>query len=81
MYHVYVIKSRKDGKTYTGYTSNLAKRLKEHNLGLVAATRNRRPFKLLYCEASNILEDAIKREKSLKTGFGRAYLKRRLSDL
>lgn len=81
MYFVYVIKSEKDGKIYTGHTNNLAVRLKTHNAGLVLATRNRRPFKLLYYEGSNILEDAIKREKSLKTGFGRAYLKRRLSDL
>lgn len=81
MYYVYVIKSGKDDKIYTGHANNLIERLKEHNTGLVKATKNRRPFKLLYYEASNILEDAVKREKSLKTGFGRAYLKRRLSDM
>lgn len=81
MYYVYVIKSEKDQKIYVGHTNNLDRRFEEHNLGLVESTKLRRPFKLIYFEASNILEDAIKREKSLKTGFGRAYLKNRLSDL
>jgi len=81
MYYVYVIRSDKDGKLYIGHTNNLKRRLEEHNQGLVQSTKSRRPFKLLYYEASWILNDAIAREKSLKTGFGRAYLKRRLSDL
>ena len=81
MHYVYVIKSLKDGKIYVGHTSNLIKRFKEHNQGLVKSTRNRKPFKPLYYEACNFLEDAVKREKVLKTGFGRAYLNRRLSDI
>ncbi len=81
MHYVYVIKSLRDGKLYVGHTNNLAKRFKEHNQGLVTATKNRRPFQLLYYEASNLKKDAIKREKSLKTSFGKAYLKRRLNDL
>ena len=81
MYYTYVLKSLRDHKLYVGHTNNLIKRFKEHNQGLVEATRNRKPFRLLYYEGCNILDDAIKREKSLKTGFGRAYLKRRLSDL
>lgn len=39
------------------------------------------PLRLVYYEDCNVLEDAIKREKHFKTGFGRAYLKRRLSDI
>ena len=78
MYYVYVIKSLKDGKVYA---NNLRKRVKQHNDGLVEATKGRRPLKLIYYEASNILEDAVRKEKGLKTGFGRAYLKRRLSDI
>jgi putative endonuclease len=81
MYYVYVLKSLRDQKLYIGQTNNLIKRIKQHNQGLVKATKKRTPFKLLYYEVSNILEDAIQREKSLKTGFGRAYLKRRLDDL
>lgn len=81
MFYVYVIKSLKDNKFYVGHTNNLVKRFKEHNSGLVISTKNRRPFKLLYYEACNILSDAVAREKSLKTGFGRSYLKKRLNDL
>lgn len=80
MYYVYVIESLRDKKLYIGHTNDLIRRIREHNRGLVSATQRRRPFKLLYYEASNILKDAVKREKSLKTGFGRAYLKRRLTD-
>jgi len=43
--------------------------------------KNRSPFKLLYYEAYNLLEDALSRKEDFKTGFGRAYLKRRLSDI
>ncbi|OGZ67552.1 MAG: excinuclease ABC subunit C [Candidatus Staskawiczbacteria bacterium RIFCSPHIGHO2_02_FULL_34_10] len=81
MHYVYVIQSLKDKKLYIGHTSDLVKRFKEHNAGLTESTRNRKPFKLVYYEACNILNDAVKREKSFKTGFGRAYLKRRLSDI
>lgn len=80
MFYVYVIKSLKDNKLYVGYTNNLKNRFNEHNKGLVNSTKARKPFKLLYYEACNILEDAVKREKALKTGYGRAYLKRRISE-
>ncbi len=82
MYYTYVLKSLKDDKLlYVGHTNNLVKRFREHNKGFVKVTAKRKPFKLLYYEACNILQDAVNREKSLKTGFGRAYLKRRLSDI
>ena len=81
MFYTYVIKSKKDGRLYVGHTNDLVARIKEHNNGFVKSTKSRKPFKLIYYEACNILEDAIKREKSLKTGFGRRYLKQRLSDL
>ena len=81
MYYVYVLKSYKDTKAYIGHTNDLRRRFLEHQNHLVGSTKSRGPFKLLYYEASHIEKDAIKREKALKTGFGRAYLKRRLSDL
>ena len=81
MYYNYVIKSKKDGKLYIGFTNNLKERIENHNNGLVKSTKDRRPFKLIYYEACLNKNDAIRREKSLKTGFGRAYLKRRISDL
>ncbi|GBE16524.1 GIY-YIG nuclease superfamily protein [bacterium BMS3Abin15] len=81
MYYVYVLKSLKDKQIYVGHCNNLKGRIRDHNLGLVKSTKPRRPLKLIYYEACNLLEDAAKREKALKSGFGRAYLKRRLSDL
>lgn len=81
MYYVYVIQSLEDKKLYIGHTDNLIRRFKEHNTGQVESTKNRVPFKLLYYEACNVIEDALDREKDFKTGFGRAYLKRRLRDI
>lgn len=77
-YYTYVLRSKKDGKLYIGWSIDLKSRLKEHNLGQVKATKSRRPFELVYYEACLDKKNAIKREKQLKTGFGRAYLKRRL---
>ena len=81
MFFTYVLKSLKDGKLYIGFTENLEARIKLHDDGLVKATCSRRPLKLIYYEACEEKADALNREKQLKTGFGRAYLKRRVSIL
>ena len=78
MFYTYVLKSLKDDKLYIGFSNNLQKRLLEHNKGLVEATKSRCPLKLVYYEACLGKEKAVEREKTLKTGFGREYLKRRL---
>jgi putative endonuclease len=72
MYHVYLLKSQKNGVFYIGYTKNIRQRLKEHNLGLVQYTRKYLPWNLVYYETFISLEDAKIRERSLKS-FGRAY--------
>ncbi len=77
-YYTYVLISKKDQKQYTGWTDNLKLRVLKHNRGLVESTCERRPLKLVYYEACLSKEKAIEREKQLKTGFGRAYLKRRI---
>ena len=77
-YYTYVLKSSIDNNLYIGYTEDLRKRIKKHTNGLVDSTKDRRPFILIYYEACLSLEKAIEREKQLKTGFGRAYLKRRI---
>lgn len=78
MFYTYVLKSKKDGKLYIGFSSDLENRLSEHNKGLVEITKNRRPLEIVYYEACLNENKAVEREKILKTGFGRAYLKRRL---
>jgi len=79
-YYTYVLSSLKTNQLYIGWTTNFTNPSKNHNQGLVKATKSGIPWKLIYYEACLNKQDAIKREKQLKTGFGRAYLKRRLSD-
>ena len=79
-YYVYVLKSLKDGFLYTGYTGDLKQRISKHNAGQVISTKNRIPFELIYFEACRNKNDALKREKYLKTTYGKRYLKNRLSN-
>ncbi|MFQ5714856.1 MAG: GIY-YIG nuclease family protein [Candidatus Scalinduaceae bacterium] len=78
MYYTYVIQSKKDKKFYTGSTKDLRKRFNEHNSGKVSSTKNRGPFMLIYYEACLNEQDARYREKYLKSGLGKRYLKNRL---
>ncbi len=78
VYYIYVLHSVKDKKLYTGYTVNLRKRLKEHNDKRNFSTKYRGPFKLIYYEACLHVTDAKSREKYLKSGMGKRYLKNRL---
>lgn len=77
-YYVYVLLSEADQKFYTGYTNNIQRRLKEHNDGLVQSTKERRPLKLIYWEGCLNRQDATRREKYLKSGNVKIYLKNRL---
>ena len=77
MYLVYILKSLKDHKRYIGFTSDLERRILEHNSGLVKSTRNRKPFELIYTEEFEIKEQAMDREKFFKSGKGREFLKSR----
>lgn len=79
MYYVYVLRSKKDQRLYTGVTGDLKKRFLQHQRGEVKATQHLRPLELLYDEACRKKLDATAREYALKTDYGRAYLKRRLS--
>ena len=80
MYFVYVLKSLKDSKFYTGFTRDLNKRLLEHNEGTTRSTKFRRPLELIYYEACRNRRDALHREKYLKTTYGKRYLKNRLAN-
>ena len=80
MYYVYILKSIKDRKLYSGYTADLKTRLSEHNKGRVEATKHRIPFELIYYEAYLHQQDATTREKFFKTQWGRNYLKKVLKN-
>ena len=81
MYYVYALRSLKDGEFYIGFTKDIDKRLAAHNNRQVQATRNRIPFEIVYYEASRNINDAINREKYLKTTYGKRYLTNRLKEL
>ncbi len=66
MFYVYLIQSVEDKGIYIGYTSDLKKRLKEHNQGKTKSIKHRIPFILIYYEAYLNKTDARKREIELK---------------
>ncbi|MDH4330705.1 MAG: GIY-YIG nuclease family protein [Candidatus Moranbacteria bacterium] len=80
-YHVYLLLSQKDNRTYLGSTDNLERRLIEHNNGKTQSTRNRRPLKLIYSEEIDTLLGARQREKYLKSRKGRKELKKIFENL
>jgi putative endonuclease len=78
VFYTYVLLSKKDKKFYTGITENLKLRFEQHNKGVVESTRDRMPFDLIYFEACLNRDDAIRREKYLKSFHGKMYLRNRL---
>jgi putative endonuclease len=66
-YHVYMLKSlEKKTVTYVGYTSDIKKRIKLHNLGKGAKFTRGRKWKLIYKEKFNSKKEAISREYYIK---------------
>lgn len=64
--YVYILKC-KDNSFYTGWTTDLSKRIQRHNLGLGAKyTRSRRPVELIYFETFENKSEALKREYQIK---------------
>ena len=77
-YYVYVLRSLKDAYFYTGYSSNLTNRIEAHHAGKVTSTKLRRPLELVYWEGCLNQQDATRREKYLKTAWGKRYIKIRI---
>jgi putative endonuclease len=80
MFYVYVLRSLADAGLYIGCTGDLGERIRSHQSGRVESTRNRLPIELIYYEACLNRGDAFRREKYLKTTYGRRYLKSRLKE-
>jgi putative endonuclease len=74
MYHVYSLKC-KDGY-YVGCTDNIQNRLERHQKGYVTATIKRLPVELDFYLAFNNKQKAFEFEKYLKSGSGRAFVKK-----
>jgi len=75
MFYVYILKSETTKKSYIGYSTDLKKRLYEHNMKVTKSTKSGIPWKLIYYEAFENKVDALREEKFLKTGKGRERIK------
>ena len=80
MYYIYILKL-KTGRFYTGYTSDLKRRIAKHDDGKVVSTKYLRPAKLIHYEAYLLKSDALRREKFLKTTEGKRLLKQQIRDI
>ena len=75
MYCVYALDSLVRNYIYVGITNDLKNRIDRHNKGYERTTKPYRPFRLLLCESYQTRQEARKREKYLKSGYGKEYLK------
>ena len=76
MYFVYILKSKIDGSRYIGVTTNLKRRLREHNTGSSKYCNSKRPYILTWFCAFSIKEKAYKFELYLKSSSGHAFAKK-----
>ena len=79
MHYTYLLLSSRDNRFYTGCTNDLKKRVLAHNAGQVPSTASRAPLELIYYEACLNRDDALRRERFLKTGKGKRFLRNRLA--
>jgi putative endonuclease len=77
VFYVYVLRSARDNGLYIGFSTNLRAR-RQHQNGESFTTKSRGPWKLIYYEAYTEREDAEGRERFLKSGAGRRFLRTQL---
>lgn len=78
MYYVYLIQSiAHPERKYIGYTTNIKRRLTEHNSGVVASTKDALPWEVVVCLCFEDTHKALAFEKYLKTGSGSAFAHKR----
>jgi putative endonuclease len=80
VFYVYVLRSETDSGLYIGYSADLRKRFEQHSQGNSFATSHRGPWKLIYYEAYLEQSDALGRERYLKSGAGRRFLRSQLKN-
>jgi len=76
MYFVYALYSISFDRLYIGFTNDLSRRLNQHNSKKNKSTKAYVPWKLIHREEFETRLEARKREKYLKSGIGREYLRR-----
>jgi putative endonuclease len=77
-FYVYIIQSEVDRSIYIGMTKNLTHRIYEHNNGFSRFTKSKAPWKLIWYCAFDNEKNAILFEKYLKTGSGRAFIRKKI---
>lgn len=75
MFLVYVLRSSQRLYFYVGLTNNLERRYLQHQNGRVRSTKAYRPFQLVHKESFNTRQEARSREKYLKSGIGKEWIK------
>ena len=77
MYHVYVIYNKTSNKYYIGQTDDIKRRLIKHNNHTFKSYTSRFPgeWELIHEELVTTRSEALKREKGLKSGRGREFIK------
>ena len=75
MFYVYAIQSVSKKYIYVGLTNNIERRILEHNKGENRSTKAFKPFVLIYTEQCETRMQARIREKYLKSGVGKEFLK------
>jgi putative endonuclease len=79
MYYTYIIQSQKTNKYYIGCTSDITKRLLEHNGDWTQSTRGKGPWTIVYTEKFNTKPEALIREKKIKSYHGGNEFKKLIS--
>ena len=79
MHYVYVLKSEENWRFYVGMTENVERRFVEHNSGKTKSTKGYKPWKLFFKEEYETRLEARNREKYLKSGVGKEFIKEKWS--
>jgi len=74
MFYIYVLQSELNGRYYVGSTKDLSARLVQHNAGNTVSTKRYRPWKLVYSESCESLQDARQRERKIKSWKNPNYM-------
>ncbi len=75
MFYIYVLVSQSRNYIYVGLTQDTQKRFRQHQEGKNATTKAYKPFKLVHKELFNTRDEARVREKYLKSGIGKEWIK------
>jgi len=80
MYYLYILESVNHQKTYVGSTTDVDRRLREHNKGKSSFTSRFKPWKVVYTEKLESYTKSRQREKFYKSGAGRRFIAKLLSE-